>query len=196
MTIREMKRRQRAEGIAARCAAAPEVRAAWDHEIAKTVLDLPAFECAEVILSYCAVRCEADPWEIDEAARRFGKRVAYPICCGSGHMFAAEPEDPYALQRGMYGIREPVLGHYRIVPPGEIDVVLAPCSAFDSRCLRVGMGGGYYDRYLGLCPQALSMALAYEVQKVDFAAAEMHDVFLDAVVTEKKHYRTEEGRRF
>ena len=189
MTIPEKKARQRAEGIAARQAIAGAERVEKNREIARRVMQLPEFDSAKVVFSYCAVRGVADPALIDRAARDLGKQVAYPVCCGGGRMFAAVPDAPEAMQRGLYGILTPVPGHYRIVSPVRIDLALVPCTAFDSRCLRLGMGSGYYDRYLRLCTHSFAVALAFEVQKVFFCAAERHDLFLDAAATEAQLYR-------
>lgn len=183
MTAEERKRLQRATAVAARRAIEPETRRVWNHEIAQRVLALPEFQNAQIILSYCAMRGEVDPLEIDEAARSMGKVIAYPQCCTAGLMIAAVPEDAHALRRGVLGMMEPIPGHYDIVPPERLDLVLTPCAAFDSRCVRIGLGGGYYDRYLRLCKRAKTVALAYEVQRVPLAEQEAHDVPLDAVVS-------------
>lgn len=192
MTAEERKRLQRAAAVAARRAIEPETRRIWNHEIAQRVLELPEFQQAKVILSYCAMRGEVDPLEIDEAARRMGKVIAYPQCCAAGLMIAAVPEDAHALQRGVLGMMEPVPGHYDIVPPERLDLVLTPCAAFDSRCVRIGLGGGYYDRYLRLCTRAKTVALAYEVQRVPLAEQEAHDVPLDAVASNVALYRAKQ----
>lgn len=195
MTAKEQKRLQRAAAVAARRAIEPNQRAAWDAEIAQRVLALPEFAKAEIILSYCPMRGEVDTAAIDRAARALGKEIAYPQCCADGMMLAAIPEDENALQRGVLGMMEPVPGHYRIAPPDQIGLVLVPCAAFDSRCTRIGLGGGYYDRYLPLCRHAKTVALAYEVQRVPLAAREAHDVPLFAVASNEALYRAEERGR-
>lgn len=192
MTAGEKKARQRSAAVAARRAADPAARKVWDHAIARRVLDLPEFRRARVILSYCAMAGEADPAEIDRAARALGKVVAYPRCCGEGVMIAAVPEAEDALERSPLGMMEPAPGRYSAVPPEALDLVLAPCAAFDSRCVRIGMGGGYYDRYLPLCTGVRVAALAYEVQRVPRAEREAHDVPVDAVVSDRALYRAEE----
>ena len=50
--------------------------------------------------------------------------------------------------------------------PEQLDLVLVPCTAFDAGCYRVGMGKGYYDRYLPYCTRAVKIGIALEVQRV------------------------------
>ena len=62
--------------------------------------------------------------------------------------------------------------------------MLVPCTAFDAVCRRVGMGKGYYDRYLPRCTRAVKLGVAFEAQRVDKAAVDAHDEKLDGFVTE------------
>ena len=130
---------------------------------------------------------EANPAAIDAAALRLGKAVAYPLCLEEGHMEAALPEAADALAPGRYGIPAPIPGRCRLLAPEDVDLALVPCAAFDAFCRRVGMGAGYYDRYLARCG-AFSVALAYEAQRVPQAAAQEHDVLLCAVASESGLY--------
>lgn len=72
--------------------------------------------------------------------------------------------------------------------PKTLDVIVVPLVAFDLEGNRIGMGGGYYDRFLKRYPKAQKIGLAYEFQKVDEIPAEPHDIRLNAVVTEKQTY--------
>ena len=90
---------------------------------------------------------------------------------------------------GAYGIRTPVLERAALVRPEALDLVLVPCTAFDAVCRRVGMGKGYYDRYLPRCRNAVALGVAFEAQRVPEAAAEEQDWRLDGFVTERKVYR-------
>lgn len=40
-----------------------------------------------------------------------------------------------------------------LVLPEKIDLVICPCTVFDEEGSRMGMGAGYYDRFLPLCSQ-------------------------------------------
>ena len=70
----------------------------------------------------------------------------------------------------------------------QLDLVLVPCTAFDADCRRVGMGKGYYDRYLPRCTRAVKIGIALEVQRVPRAAVDAHDQRLDSFVTERGIY--------
>ena len=75
-----------------------------------------------------------------------------------------------------------------LLEPEQLDLVLVPCTAFDADCFRVGMGKGYYDRYLPRCTKAAKIGIALEVQRVPRAAVDAHDQRLDAFVTERGIY--------
>lgn len=64
-----------------------------------------------------------------------------------------------------------------------------PCTAFDADCFRVGMGKGYYDRFLPRCTHAGKIGIAFEAQRVAHAAVDRHDQRLDAYVTERGIYQ-------
>ena len=85
---------------------------------------------------------------------------------------------------GAYGIRTPVLRRSALLRPDQLDLVLVPCTAFDAACRRVGMGKGYYDRYLPRCTRAVKVGVAFEAQRVEAAAVDAHDQRLDGFVTE------------
>ena len=76
-----------------------------------------------------------------------------------------------------------------ILLPEALDLVLVPCTAFDADCFRVGMGKGYYDRYLPRCKNAVKIGIAFEAQRVEHAAVDEHDQRLDAYVTERGIYK-------
>ncbi len=70
------------------------------------------------------------------------------------------------FEKGPYGIDEP-LHHFKATPPNELDVIFVPGVAFGESGERVGMGVGFYDRYLKLANRALRVALAFDFQLFD-----------------------------
>lgn len=75
-------------------------------------------------------------------------------------LFTAAVPGPDGWETGLYGICTPVLERSVLLEPEQLDLVLVPCTAFDADCFRVGMGKGYYDRYLPRCTKAAKIGIA------------------------------------
>lgn len=73
-----------------------EERQLLSHAIAERILQSDVFQNAKTILSYRAVRAEVDLSEVDEAARRLGKTIAYPFCLNGTELVALCPDSPEA----------------------------------------------------------------------------------------------------
>lgn len=188
MTIQEQKITQRKAGISARRALSDEECTAANSALCAHLAALPCFASAETLLVYAAFGEEADLAALAQTAQHLGKTTAYPVC-GEGFTLTAAVPEPDGWEIGAYGIRTPILSRSRVLQPEELDLLLVPCTAFDADCRRVGMGKGYYDRYLPRCTNAIKIGIAFECQRVGHAAVDTHDYPLDAFVTEKGIYR-------
>lgn len=182
-----LKSFQRKMGIAARRALPAAQRAAANAALCARIAGLPCFAKADTLLLYAAFGGEADLSALAAQAQALGKTVAYPICGEQFTLTAAVP-GPDGWETGAYGIRTPILSRSVRLAPEELDLVLVPCTAFDAHCRRVGMGKGYYDRYLPRCPQAVWLGVAFEVQRVEATAVDATDQRLDGYVTERGIY--------
>ena len=187
MTLSEEKNLQRRAGIAARRALPDAARGAANAALCAHLAALSAFARAKTLLVYAAFGGEADLAALIRQAEQAGKTVAYPIC-GEGFALTAAVPGPDGWEIGAYGIRTPIASRARILRPEELDLVLVPCTAFDAACRRVGMGKGYYDRYLPRCQNAVTIGVAFDCQRVEHAASGTLDAVLDAFVTEKGVY--------
>ena len=93
-------------------------------------------------------------------------------------------------RRNRLGIHEPESS--RMMGARWLDVVFLPLVGFDARGVRLGMGGGYYDRAFEFRRWRKSwhaprlIGLAYSFQQVEGLTAAAHDVRLDAVITEER----------
>ena len=187
MTVSEQKQAQRRAGRAARRALSAQARAAANAALCANLWQLDAVQNAQTILLYAAFGSEADLSAFAEKAQAQGKTLAYPVC-GEAYSLTAAVPGPDGWETGLYGIRTPVLERSVLLEPEQLDLVLVPCTAFDADCFRVGMGKGYYDRYLPRCTKAAKIGIALEVQRVAHAAVDEHDQRLDAFVTERGLY--------
>ncbi len=117
-----------------------------------------------------------------------GHTLALPRFAGrDAPMAFARHTDPYGeadLEVGPFGMLQPAADAQPLVP----DVLFVPLVGFTADGLRLGQGGGHYDRWLAEHPPALAVGLAWDVQLCDALPAEPHDRPLDAVVTTTRIY--------
>ena len=67
--------------------------------------------------------------------------------------------------------------------PREIDAVVVPMVAFDAGNMRLGYGGGNYDRFLReLRSDAVVCGIAFQEQEVEAVPTEPHDLALPKIV--------------
>ena len=183
--LRNIKNQQRKQCLAARRELSNAEREAYSLAICQTLAALEPVLHAETVFSYMATWDEVDLGGFHEWAAAQGKRICFPITYPHGLMEAAVPDAPDAFVKGKFDILSPDPERSRIIPPEEIDVVLVPCVGFDEAGMRLGHGGGYYDRYLPRCPRATKILVAFEAQRLDTVCVGESDVAMDCVVTEK-----------
>lgn len=83
-------------------------------------------------------------------------------------------------------IVQPTLMRDNPIPKEKFDVIVVPVLGFDKDLHRLGLGGGWYDKFLATQPQALKVGLAYHFGFIkDGFAHETHDIPLDIIITEK-----------
>jgi 5-formyltetrahydrofolate cyclo-ligase len=103
---------------------------------------------------------------IDKATRQLSFHVWFPGC---------------DMEEDAYGIPKP-----RGTPRFEPTLLLVPCVGYGPRGVRLGYGGGFYDRTLAtLEPRPLTVGVAYSHGYVPWLTPEPHDVPLDAVLTDE-----------
>lgn len=164
----------------------PAWRAAASEAIVSRLETLAIFQQAQVIHTYVAWRNEVDNHDLIRRLLRAGRRVAVPKVERGTHELSHYFITAFSeLKPGAFGILEPVPGQSRIASPQQFDLVLVPGIAFDRSGHRLGMGQGYYDRFLAQV-KAPKIALAFSFQVTDRIPVEAHDQRVDAIVTEKE----------
>jgi 5-formyltetrahydrofolate cyclo-ligase len=79
---------------------------------------------------------------------------------------------------------QPTLSKDQPFPEQQFDVILVPALGFDRDGNRLGLGGGWYDRFVAQQPQAQKIGVAYAWALVeDGIAVEPWDMQLDRVFT-------------
>ena len=179
-----LKKHQRTHVLAVRDTIPPEERAAAALAVCEKLLSLDVYRKAETVFLFNAFRSELDLSAFAEQAEKDGKTLLYPYCIDRTRMCAVKPGGEWIT--GRFGIAVPAPESSVVFEPSDIDLVLCPCSAFDARGGRLGMGAGYYDRFLPLCRKAFKILVAFEAQQLPRVCGEALDVPMDAVITEER----------
>ena len=82
------------------------------------------------------------------------------------------------------GIKGKVLREVKPKLRKDIDFILVPAVGLDKKGYRLGMGGGYYDRYLVKAINAKKIAAVYDCQLVDEVIKDDYDIKVDMILTE------------
>lgn len=91
---------------------------------------------------------------------------------------------------GSFGIQEPH-AELKSVPPESLDLIFVPGVAFGESGERIGMGAGYYDRFLPHAPEALRVALAFDFQVLPQLEQNIWDESVHWIVTEKRSFQNQ-----
>ncbi len=175
--------------VRAREALSEAERDLYSRKICERITGLEAYQKAKTVMLYRWVRGEVRLDALAEAAAAAGKVPVYPVCGPDGQMLAVIPGNGAdAFKCGAFGIAEPDPEKGQIVPPEDLDLIVCPCTAFDEDLSRLGMGGGYYDRFLPKALKAVRLAAAFEVQHRLSLPGNDRDQGMDLVVTEDKIY--------
>jgi len=92
-------------------------------------------------------------------------------------------EGPDSLRPGPRGLREPVGPRLGPDAIAEASLLVVPALAVDRSGLRMGRGGGSYDRALARATNAYSVALLHDGEFLASVPAEPHDRRVHAVIT-------------
>lgn len=184
-------KRLRLLGIEARNSLSKNEREELSQRAVENILASPEFAAAKTVMLYRAIRGELDLSALAELAP--DKIYLYPLCVSSTEMIALHPGEG-AWKRGYCGIEEPVPENSDLVGPEEIDMLICPCTAFDEAGGRIGMGAGFYDRYLPKCVNACKSAAAFEAQRAERIPMGSWDQAMELVYTEKRVLRPKERK--
>ena len=183
---KELRSKIRAELKQARNSLTPQEREERSARAVERLAQSEVFQKAKTVMIYDHVGGELSLDSLLTHPASAGKRFCYPLCTSRTEMIAMIPG---AWQIGAYGIREPVRERSQELQPEEIDLVVCPGTGFDPACNRMGMGGGYYDRYLPRCVNARIVMVAFEVQKLAAIPVDPWDRPVEQVFTEDAVYQ-------
>jgi 5-formyltetrahydrofolate cyclo-ligase len=186
--LKEKRKELRKAKKAAREALSDDDRTVKSLSIVDSIIGSEEYKNAKNILIYSAIRGEVSLEGLREPAEKDGKVLAYPLVISAKEMIALVPKSEEDWTEGFHGIMEPKKETCEEIKPEDFDLVICPCTAFDEKLGRMGMGAGYYDRFLTACKKAHIVSVAFECQKADSVMAQEWDMPMEKVFTEEKVY--------
>ncbi|RKT52460.1 5-formyltetrahydrofolate cyclo-ligase [Saccharothrix australiensis] len=134
----------------------------------------------ETVCAYLPIGGEPGSRAMVDALRSAGYRVLLPITVADAPLDWAVYDG--SLRAGPHGLREPAGAPLGSAAVASAALVLVPALAVDHRGVRLGQGGGHYDRSLPLATCPL-VAVVRDDEFVPSLPAEAHDVRVNAVLT-------------
>ncbi len=166
--------------------------------IVSRVVALDTWSHSRTVHSYVdSMAGEVQTHELIRLALDQGRNVVVPVVPPDRqrrllHARVFSPEED--LAEGPMGLRQPPVDLAGFEDFSSLDLIIVPGLAFSSNGDRLGMGGGYYDRFLGEVA-APKIGLVSEQLLLDSIPSTDHDVTMDLVVTETTVYDCHRERR-
>jgi 5-formyltetrahydrofolate cyclo-ligase len=161
--------------------------------LACRALELPELAEAGTVAAYVSMGSEPGTRGLREALRARGVRVLLPVLQEDNDLDWGQDEGLDRLVRARRGLLEP--DGPRLGPEAVTgaDVVLLPGLAVDRHGVRLGRGGGSYDRVLARLDRAGArpalVVLLYDGEVLDEVPGEAHDRPVHAAVTPSAVHR-------
>jgi 5-formyltetrahydrofolate cyclo-ligase len=137
---------------------------------------------SKVIAGYIPIGSEIDPRPLLNIFHEKGARLCMPEVMALDEPLKFREWKPGDLLiSGALGTLQPLSTAAMLTP----DMMLLPLVGVDQEGVRMGQGGGFYDRTIAhnRKKDLLKIGLAFDAQMVDELPRETHDEYLDGLIT-------------
>jgi 5-formyltetrahydrofolate cyclo-ligase len=166
--------------LAARKSLSPEDRAKAAAAVQAVLTDLVRAQAPTIIAAYVPLPPEPGGADLPDV---LGDRLILPVLRPDNDLDWARYEGPDSLRPGPRGLREPLGPRLGVDAVTEATLLIVPALAVDRGGLRMGRGGGSYDRVLARAGRSYSVALLHDGELLATVPAEQHDRRVHAVIT-------------
>ena len=181
-SINAWRKQTRNRLINERVRLAGHFRRAQSGEAKRRLVENVDFGRFETVGLYWPIRGEINCRDIARGHVERGGVVALPVVVERGAPVEFWRWQPGTkMNRGLWDI--PIPAVREVVQP---DALIVPLVGFDSACYRLGYGGGYYDRTLAAAlKRPFCVGLGFNAGALSTIYPQMHDIPLDAIVTDR-----------
>ncbi len=175
----------RAEAIKKRKALTQKEQRTKSKKIIKHLESIRLFKDAKSILCYYSHNDEVETHDfIKKWIDR--KSILLPRLVDDSSFIALPVTSINKMEPNEFGIPEPLMSEMTDIEP---ELIILPGVAFDRVGNRIGMGKGYYDRFLADKKGVARLALAYSEQVLDSIPQKPYDESVDWIITEDELIR-------
>ena len=155
---------------------------AWSQNLVKHLVESPIFRDAQTVALFAPLPSEPDLALLWPPAHR---QFCYPRVSGDQLLF----QKVLSLNDLHPATWNPLIlepqEQLETIPLPQIDLLLVPGLAFTPTGLRLGRGGGYYDRLLSIFPHPNRVVgVGFQIQICSEIPTETHDQSVASVLTE------------
>ena len=194
-SISERKKGLRQKMLAMRRALSANETESRSSSLKENILSLLEYKNAKKIMAFLAMKGESNLDGFIRQALLDGKEVYIPVCLPERQMEAGRLIDMEHFEKGPLGLRNLPAG-YEVTSPESLDLVLIPGLAVSQEGIRLGMGAGYYDRYLARVPFEKRVAALWDFQVIPDLPSEPFDQKIAKIVTDQTVIVTKRGGSF
>lgn len=158
-----------------------------DKNISEKFLTLEEYKQCSALLVYVSSDIEVSTKEIMEVAFT-EKKVYCPKCVkGTSIMYFYRIHNFSQLERGAFGILEPVVDCEICRNFDDDALCIVPALSYDKNGFRLGFGKGFYDRFLADF-KGRKIGLCYESCLSEQLPKDKYDINVNKLVTENSIY--------
>ena len=178
------KKQVRQELLRIRKSFSPQDVEAKSSAVCHYILNSAFYRQAHCIMAFLACGQEISVDRVLQDALNSNKIIAVPYVFSKTEFKAVRFESFRDLELDRYGIRS-VKPPLQELKPGSFDLLLVPGVGFSWQGHRIGMGAGYYDRFLALTSGFKLGITCTDLLTGPTLPVDRFDQGVDALVTEK-----------
>lgn len=145
-------------------------------KMAEHLFAWPNYQQADRVMLFLSMPDEPSMTKIIEHAWQQGKTVCIPYMREEfGVMDAAIIHTMDDLVRGRLNLLVPNPDHVKLIDPESIDLIVVPAVTYDNAGNRLGMGAGYYDRFIPKARKAVLIGAIWSSQMIDCVPSNQYD---------------------
>lgn len=147
-----------------------------------------------IVAAFCSTPLEPPTEQFLNDQRSAGRLVYLPVPRDGG-LLSWAPDDGGRALHPTLRVPMPTSAIDPRPAPESWGACILPAAAVSRDGVRLGWGGGFYDRFLATCsPKLVTIAVVHDDEILDAIPREPHDVAVDRVVTPSGWFSTNHDR--